>query len=320
MARLLFFKLFAYTFLLLFTSSCYRVPDKLEPKISSIVQERYIKQLPSAFPPLSYQERKEEWGLEYFLAEKFAKELDLYRAVTSFKRAEFLLPSSNATRLPEIQYQILLCYYLGKRYEEVVFTFERSTLPKADSSFPAYHDLLVILYESYEKTEEKEKAENILRLLEQKEAETAKKLAISSALINGDLTYLENKALSDPSLTYLSDFLSDYKRKKKSVKEAQFLNTVLPGAGYLYVGQKQSALTSFLLNGLFLAAAYHFFHKGHLAAGLITTSFEAGWYFGGIYGAGEAAKLYNERLYEEKAYPILHRQGLFPVFLLKVGF
>ena len=95
---------------------------------------------------------------------------------------------------------------------------------------------------------------------------------------------------------------------------------ILPGAGYLYVGQKQSAVTAFLLNGLFIAAAVHFFCKWEIAAGVITTSFEAGWYFGGIYGAGESAKLYNERVYEDLAYPALNRNGLFPVLMLQYGF
>jgi len=57
-----------------------------------------------------------------------------------------------------------------------------------------------------------------------------------------------------------------------------------------------------------------------LAAGIITTSFEAGWYFGGIYGAGESAKLYNERLYEKAVYPAMNRHSLFPVLMLKFGF
>ena len=73
-------------------------------------------------------------------------------------------------------------------------------------------------------------------------------------------------------------------------------------------------------NGLFIAAAVHCFQHNHLAAGIIFTSFEAGWYFGGIYGAGEEAKTYNERLYEKKITPLMNQKGLFPVFMLQYGF
>lgn len=123
-----------------------------------------------------------------------------------------------------------------------------------------------------------------------------------------------------PPPLFLTNLLTSYDAKKKSPCKAQFANGILPGAGYLYVGQKQAALTSFLLNGLFIYAAVYFYTNGNVAAGVITTSFEMGWYFGGIYGAGEAAKYYNERLYERQAYPALSYNKLFPVLMLKYGF
>ncbi len=100
----------------------------------------------------------------------------------------------------------------------------------------------------------------------------------------------------------------------------QLLNALIPGAGYLYIGQKKSALTAFLLNGLFIAAAYQFFHHRHVAAGIITTGFEAGWYFGGIYGAGEEAKYYNERLFEKNAATVLNDYKLFPALMMQYAF
>lgn len=307
-------------FILFSSSSCYRVPDKIEPQVSYAVQDKYLKHLPPAFPSLSAQEEDQAWGKEYLIGQKFARELDLYRAVTTFKRAEFLLPPNHAERLQEIQYQILLSYYLGKRYNEVIQTFNHSTLYHARPSFLAYHDLLVILYESYLEIGDEQKAEHILRAMCQHYPETADKLVLATALIAGDLDALRQEERQNPSKTYLTDLLKTYDTKKKSISRAQTYNAFLPGMGYLYVGQKQSALTSFLLNGLFTAAAVHFFQKGNIAAGVITTSFEAGWYFGGIYGAGEAAKLYNERIYEENAYPTLNYNGLFPVLMLKYGF
>ncbi|MCB1085118.1 MAG: tetratricopeptide repeat protein [Chlamydiia bacterium] len=304
----------------LLSVGCYRVPERIEPEVNYSVQDKYLKSLPSAFPPLSGEEKREPWGQEYMIGQRFAENLDLYRAITTFKRAEILLPPGQVSRLEEIQYQILLSYYLGKRYEDVIHEFTYSTLYAATPSFPAYHDLLVIMYESYIEVGNTEKADYVFRVIEHHYPGTAKKLELSTLLIEGDLEGLREAERQTQEKSTLTTLLENYDAKKKSESKAQTLNAILPGAGYLYVGQKQSALTAALLNGLFIWAAVHFYSNGHLAAGIITTSFEAGWYFGGIYGAGESAKLYNERLYEEHAYPILKQEKLFPTFQLKFGF
>lgn len=308
------------SFLIVFTSSCYKVPNTIDPNINFSAQERYLKQLPPAFPPLTQNEKEQAWGKEYLIGERFAKELDFYRAITTFKRAEFLLgPETKMERLQEIQYQIILCYYLGKRYNALLEAFNRSSLYKVGPEFATYHDLLIILYESYIQTDQKERAAHILSLLHQHFPESAKKIELSISLSSGDLNALEEEVAQNPSNTAVASLLRSYEIKKKSVSKAQSLN-ILPGAGYLYVGQKQSALTAFLLNGLFIAASVRFFQQGHIAAGIITTSFEAGWYFGGIYGAGEAAKTYNERVYEKQADVLLRKEKLFPLLMLRYGF
>ncbi|MEM8727691.1 MAG: tetratricopeptide repeat protein [Chlamydiota bacterium] len=305
---------------LFFLAGCYRVSDTIEPEVNFSVQDKYLKSLPSIFPPLTPHEQSTPWGQEYLIGQEFARHLDLYRAITTLKRAEFLLPARHRTRLEEIRYRILLSYYLGKRYEEVTQEFTDSVLYTATKTFPAYHDLLIIIYESYLKVGDREKAAYVLRVIQRDYPATAKKLELSTAMIEGNLDRIRTAATEDRFDTYTTDLVAHYDAKKKSVHKAQTLNGLLPGAGYLYVGQKQSALTSFLLNGLFIWAAIHFYSHDHLAAGIITTGFEAGWYFGGIHGAGESAKLYNERLYERGAYHVLNRHGLFPVLMLNYGF
>lgn len=145
-------------------------------------------------------------------------------------------------------------------------------------------------------------------------------MILSHALLQGDLPTLEAIAHSPPEKIYLEEFLEDYQTQKKSIGTAQGLNALLPGAGYLYLGQNQSAATAFFLNGLFIAASSYFFLDGNIAAGVIFTSFEAGWYFGGIYGAGLEAKAYNERLYERMATPMMQRERLFPALMLNYAF
>jgi hypothetical protein len=64
----------------------------------------------------------------------------------------------------------------------------------------------------------------------------------------------------------------------------------------------------------------YFFETGNIPAGAIFTSFEAGWYFGGIYGGGLEAKAYNERLYESLATPVLMKENLFPGLMIRYAF
>ena len=303
--------------LLILCTSCYRVPDKIEPQINYMVQDNYIKSLAAAFPPLTTVERNSSWGQEYTIGLAFARELDLYRAISTFKRAAILIPYKITDRRNEIDYFILYCFYLGNKYRDVIDTFENSPLRQVTPQFPAYHDLLIILYESYMKTEEPEKANGILEIIDETFPDTAKQLELSTALSGGHIEALEQIRLEDPSLSAL---MTSYAKEKKSIPRAQIYNAILPGAGYAYVGQKQSAFTAFTLNALFIAAAVEFFRRGYIAAGIITTTFESGWYFGGIYGAGESAKLYNERIYEKKAYALLGSEKHFPVLMLRYGF
>jgi hypothetical protein len=305
------------TFFLLTLVGCYRVQDKIEPKITCNFKEDQVRSLKDPFQTLSAEERAKDWGKEFVIAKKFAKDLDLYRAVTNFKRSEILLEDENILRKQEIQYNILLCYYLGKKYEELVESFEKSTLCYVDKSFKAFEDLLVILYESYHELKNEEKTKKILELLQESYGDTEKKIKLSSALLDADIEKLSKNFKSTP---HVNQLVTSYAKQKKSVGAAQVLNAIIPGSGYMYIGQKRSAITAFLLNTTFIYATYQCFKNKWTAAGVITASFETGWYFGGIYGAGEEANYYNERLFENLATPVLNEKKSFPIFFLKYGF
>jgi len=310
-------KILTYLALFLLSCSCYRVEDKIEPKISYALKEEHVKSLKNPFKPLSIEEKSKDWAKEFIIAKKFARELDLYRGITNFRRAEILLGDNDTDRKQELEYNVILCYYLGKKYYDLIDYFEKSTLCYVDKSFNAFEDLLIILYESYHELKDKEKTQKIVELLQESYPEIEKKIILSTALMDADVETLKKDYPTQP---YVNQLLDKYEKEKKSTQAAQLLNTFLPGAGYLYIGQKRSAITAFLLNAVFIYATYECFHKGWTAAGVMTASLEAGWYFGGIYGAGEEANFYNERIFEGLATPMLNNKRLFPIFLLKYGF
>jgi hypothetical protein len=306
--------------LLLLASCTYRVSDQIEPLVSAPIQDRHLHALCSAFPPLTPEERATEWGKELYIARRFAEELDLYRAISTYSRAEFLLPTTNTPRALQIEYDTFFCYFLAERYQEAINYFDKSGLAHVDKGFPAHSDLLLILYECYGELDVPEKQARILEMMERSYPETAERIKVSRAIRSANLPEIASFAEGFLEDSYLTDMVSGYQVHKKSVAKAQVLNALLPGAGYLYLGQRTSAFTAFTLNGLFIAAAYHFFNRGQVPAGIITTLFESGWYFGGIYGAGLEAKYYNEKMYESQASTVLNERKLFPILMLEHAF
>lgn len=311
-------------------SGCQRHLPPFQPVIIYEPAQRYFSTLPSVFPTLSRKESMTDWGREYQIGRFFAKDFDFYRAITAYKRAQILLklePSSleQNSRLQEIDYHILLCYYLGGQMQETVEWFENSHLTQVGPAFPAFEDLLILLYDAYMRDGRTTRAEAVHKLIERGSGEIAEALTLSHMLQEGDLPALqmmyqdmcEQKRPEDEAFT---QFFTRYRAAAKSTAKAQWLNALLPGAGYTYVGLHRTGWTSFCLNALFGWATYRFFARGDTAAALITLSFETGWYFGGIYGSGLAAKQYNERLYEEGARELLLQKRLFPALMLEYAF
>ena len=350
-------------FLVLFiAASCgpsQAVKSEMKPKIDFAVQDKYLKHLSPLFNPLTPYELETAWGKEYQIGLAFAKRLDLYQAITSFKRADILIPESMLQKKAEIQYQIITCYYLGKKYFDVVDSFETSVLANTDRNFIGFRDLLIILVDSYLQCENPERANFILRTMKKFYPVDAKKLELTSSILHADL--FEMKQLANSSTTQkelntllaklppqengilpindislpeteiselehlidcqngTAEILKGFHKYKKNPSLAGFLNLV-PGLGYLYIGQKQSAFTAFCLNALFISSAGYFIHKGNIPAAVITLSFETGWYLGGIIGAKEGAMLYNERLFETHAHYQMRDHKLFPILMLQHGF
>lgn len=288
---------------------------EIEPQIQYFVQDKYLQNLPSAYAELTPEEKETKWGMEYQIGRGFAHHLDLYRAITAFRRAEILLPEEMEKEKRELEYQILLSYYLGRRYQDVEKTFSRSGLASTPIDFPPFHDLLVILYDTYLQLEEKEKREQILAILQSHFPKTAQDLMVYTSLTKADFPALQQNNSKE-----IQKFLRDYENQKKSSQLAIILNGILPGAGYLYLGQLPTAITAILVNALFIFATIYFFRRRPIAVAIIFLGFEIGWYFGGIQGGALQTKLYNERVYEQLAKPIMNKNDLFPIYQLEYGF
>ena len=291
-------------------------PLMAESTISSVIYQlssHDIQSLPSPTPHKNIGEDSEK---ELMIGASLAKELDLYRAITSFKRAKILAQSSgNYPAYTQAEFSLALAYYMGGKYENCIQNFESSSLESLTHESTYYKTLLLILFDSYLHTKNYRKAANVLAIATQFSRPLGKTLREYQAIATGDL--LQKKTPSDGAER---EVYSAYYAHMKSPFRAGLYNAILPGAGYFYVGQVQSGITSFLLNALFIAATHKFFQDGQVAAGIITLGFEFGWYFGGIKGANLAAKQYNDLLYSTKAKEVMRERKIFPILLLDVGF
>lgn len=84
----------------------------------------------------------------------------------------------------------------------------------------------------------------------------------------------------------------------KSPTQAATLNLVLPGAGYLYAGYPRTALTAFIVTGLFVWGTVSSIHAHNSGAAMVFGLFSFTWYAGGAYGSARAAKRVNTRTFD----------------------
>lgn len=252
-----------------------------------------------------------DWGKEYKIGISLARERDYYRAITALKRALVLMPIHSIAK-KNIYYNIGLCYFFGKKYEDALTYLEQV---KTNSSWEYYSDYLTIIYDCYLKSHQYEKAELILDKLSKENPALENKLSSYTHLTKGDL-----KALKESKDLSLSSFVNGVEDRWKSPRKAQFLNAILPGSGYLYLNQKSTALTSFLLNSIFIATTYRLFNRHHVALGILAGSLELGWYIGGIHGAAESARFHNRLIYDREASFLMKKKRLFPALMIHYAF
>ena len=265
---------------------------------------------PEKEAPISHSS---QWGREMLIGREFAKEGDWYRALTSFRKARILLQLDNALtqeREARLAWSEALIYGFSGKWKEVLSTWERYRDRLPTLSPAMQEQWVILLYAAYMQEARKEEAEALMSSLSQ-ESPVQHKLH--------EWTRLSLLNQLPPPHEQASPLETSIISQMKSPMKAKVMNALLPGLGYLYAGQKQTALTSFLLNACFIGAGIQLFHAHQTFLALITLSFEAGWYFGGITGAGLAADEYNEAMKKKILLPYLRSQKSFPLLQIGIG-
>jgi len=229
---------------------------------------------------------------------------EFYRAITEYMR--FIEYFSDDYRVNNAYVKIAESYFYGEKYMEAISWSERMLQGTMEPESLA--KTRIVAGDSYFKLGNYESAmKNYLAVLELDDIdrhyldlshiklglcllyeENWRDASAEFAKVNANSSYFEKAQLFSKNALQGGDL----KRKSPS---ATGLLSVVPGLGYIYTGNYQTGIASFVVNSLLLWGTYDSFRKGNKGAGFVLGFFGFGFYSGNIYGSINSAAKYNER-------------------------
>ncbi len=241
-----------------------------------------------------------------FITHLYSRE-QYFRTITECERYISYYPGDALCE--ELSYLIGMSYFKSGRYSEAVNSLNNFILTLYSEGRFA-DDAQMTVAKSYLNKKEYDVASHELRkYLDDfpggKSAEEAHLLYIESTLeekrwmeanqhINEYLKKYENSTYKDVLLEVKElNIDSALKFKDKNPRVASVLSALLPGSGQLYCGRKGDALLSFMLTGALIYQTIYSWDRDSRLATAIWGNFALAFYFGGIYGARNAALNYK---------------------------
>ncbi len=203
--------------------------------------------------------------------------------------------------------KILILHDLGE-YEKGIFEFEKSE----DLNFLKDAEILLQIALSYGKLENFKTAliyvNKGLNIKENSIYEKDNFLKLQGVLYAMDNNWnLANSSFLKMKDTHQSQKLLKIIKSKDNIDyknpKTALLLSILPGAGYYYTGYKQTAISSFLVNGLLAYATISNIRNDNTGMAILTGVFNLSFYISNIQGAFKSAKKYNlnqENLLKQK--------------------
>jgi len=238
-------------------------------------------------------------------ADELHKNGEYYRAITEYQRYIFYYPGGYRSNQACIQVSRCLLEG-GKPFEAVEWGKKaRPQIPKGRYSA----ELNLLTGRGYLLLDNYKEARTVLAEGIQ-DADTIPDFADEGRFLVG-ISYIYEEQWGGASKAFSSVSPSSpfYERANKYSTEAKtgvnlhFKNTTLattlsivPGLGYLYSGERGTAMASFIVNGLFGWGTYEAFRKKEYGIGVVIGLFSLGWYTGNIYGGSASAARYNDRI------------------------
>jgi TolA-binding protein len=239
---------------------------------------------------------------QFRLGQEAMQKGEYQRAVTELERLLHFFPADE--RVPTARTLIGLCHLQTKQYEKAREVFEALRKDYAGKALEG--EALFLIGETYYRQGIYSEAEKIFRRVSEESpvpeirnraayrlgwcrmkddrwkdaSESFQKVGETSPL------YPSARSLTEKSLDGAA-------LPTKEPVAAGALAALVPGLGHVYCERYKDGLVAFLLNGLFIWAAYESFHEDHTVLGGILSFLELGWYTGNIYSAVNSAHKYN---------------------------
>lgn len=216
---------------------------------------------------------------------------------------ERLLCKDSALRqLPALYLNKMRCFEGLQQYSEGLLFYEQ----RMPSAFKADYKIMYTAAHLYDLTGNNDRAIDLYRqaagVRDCDEAHPYGELAVlyaRKAQFDEAREALGKKYAIDSSSTSLASSLAAIERMEhadyKSPTAAMML-AIVPGAGYLYLGQPRNAIVSLLVNGVLAYAVYTSFRTENYGLGIIVAAFSVSFYGGNIAGSGSSARRLNENI------------------------
>ena len=233
---------------------------------------------------------------------------DYYRAITEYRRLVFHWPDHPLAF--ESRYRIGRSYLQGKDPDRAIVEFQDllTENPENIDASRTHYALAKALFYS----EKWLLADNQLERMRINPQIAYSRLwcYLKPRNIESALSIWENlslEVLADDIPANMQPILQDLHSLRalpqKNPRLSGVLSAIVPGLGQAYSGRPRNALTSFLLNGLFIGAIAVAVDQKHYETAAVVGFFELGFYSANIYNAVNDAHKVNQIAYEK----FLHR-------------
>ena len=238
---------------------------------------------------------------QFAFAEKYFSSGEFYRAIGEYERFIHFFPDDD--RLERAMHRIGMSYYRGERFADAISAFREviETFGETDLAVNAY----LMISEAHTHLNQPARALANLHDLVSLSNDTNVKdeayyrtgwIHLEMAAWDKARSYFDRIGPPNRSKYRLQRLSAELEGEstidKKHPKLAGF-SSILPGAGYAYLGRYRDALTAFLLNGGLIYAAVTAFEDDNPALGGVVSFIGSGFYFGNIFGAVSSAHKYN---------------------------
>lgn len=236
---------------------------------------------------------------------------EFYRAVTEFKRYQFLTQDTEADM--RCEYAVAACYQHVREWARAVDSWRRVL-----ANFPEDRVVVEAAYRMAECMLAQEDYDNAGQVLTQYLANAPADSDFLDDALFLQATILLSKSKYADAEKGLAEFASKYpesplasaakelarsacslrEMKRKTPEEAALLSMFVPGLGQSYAGRTGDAWTAFLVNAALGAFTVDRFNRGDQTAGYLLGLTWISFYGGNIYGAARAATEENQRRQE----------------------